>query len=277
MTILIGSLSANTDQSLLHWSNTRSDIHKFRSFTDISKKSDFSHIGIQGHYLSGSHQFSGKNISKLLGKVKQITDAFDKIIVVDLRMESHGFINDIPITWKVKNSDANLGKTSAEILQDERDRLIGIFENKVIGDIEVQNVYTEEEVVLKNKFEYVRLPTLDHSRPSDQVVDDYLDLIKNNRNNWLHVHCNAGMGRTTTFMVLYDMFYNSKDLEFEEILDRQKQIGGQDFTHYLTKANIKPRTLLLSTERLEFLKSFHKYCRESDPQYVSWQTWLQQQ
>jgi protein tyrosine phosphatase len=108
------------------------------------------------------------------------------------------------------------------------------------------------------------------------MVEIYLDIIRNNPNAWLHVHCHVGKGRTTTFMALYDMFHNARNLEFIEILDRQKEIDGQDFMKHRTKSNLDARKHTLFEERISFLENFYRYCRESDPQTVSWQDWLQQ-
>ena len=64
------------------------------------------------------------------------------------------------------------------------------------------------EVAAVHGLEYMRLATLDFYRPSDRVVNKFVELIKNNPNSWLHLHCHVGKGRTTTFMAMYDMFYN---------------------------------------------------------------------
>ena len=262
----------------MKWNKAEANMRHFRTFEDISKKPQVSQVGIQGRYISGSGQFTGTNISQLTDKVKEVAqNAVDKIIVIDTRLESHGFINDLPVEWKVKNSDANAGKNADEILNDERSRLLEILQNAVINETAVNKVATEEELVAANGFEYVRLSTLDHSKPNDDTVDAFLELIKNNPNAWLHVHCHVGKGRTTIFMALYDMFYNAKQLDFKEILARNKQIGGEDFEKYLKKPASDQRKWNLADARLDFLKRFYLYCRESDPQSITWQTWVQQQ
>lgn len=233
-----------------------------------------SHVGAQGRYISGSGQFTEANILQLSEKVSQVTSEFDKIIVIDTRIESHGFINGLPVEWKLPN----LGKSAEEILADEKLRLLEIFQDKVINDIEVHSVSTEMEVIAAlHGFEYVRLPTLNQSRPSDSTVDLFLDIIKNNPQSWLHIHCHVGKGRTTVFMVMYDMFYNAKDLEFEEILERNKAIDGQDLEKHKDETDLNPDKRSLYEERLEFVKRFYQYCREADPQNISWQDWFQNQ
>jgi len=276
--LVINSITTHAAESTLNWNKAEENIRHFRTFEDILEKSNVSHVGVQGRYISGSGQFSGLNISQLADKVAQVTaGAVDKIIILDTRLESHGFINDLPVEWKVKNDDANVGKTTFEILNDERNKLLEIFLSKMVNDVVINKVSTEEELVVTKGFEYVRYPTLDHSRPSEDNVEAFLELIKNNPNAWLHVHCKVGKGRTTTFMVMYDMFYNAKDVEFDEILDRQKEIDGEDLKKYLEKTDLDQRKWTLYNERLEFLKLFYRYCKLSDPHNITWQAWLQQQ
>jgi protein-tyrosine phosphatase len=141
----------------------------------------------------------------------------------------------------------------------------------------VETLATEKQLATKKGFDYVRLPTLDHSRPSDEIVDAFLELIKKNPNAWFHVHCHVGKGRTTTFMTLYDMFYNAKEVEFDEILERQKEIDGEDFKKYLQKTNLESYMKNLYDERLKFLKRFYDFCKNSDPQHITWTEWLQQE
>lgn len=44
----------------------------------------------------------------------------------------------------------------------------------------------------------------------------------------LYIHCLHGKGRTTTFLVLYDIFRNGKQLKLEEITIRQHCFGRED-------------------------------------------------
>ena len=48
---------------------------------------------------------------------------------------------------------------------------------------------------------------------------------------WVHFHCEAGMGRTTTMMILWDI-YNNPELPLETIVERQHLIGGAQISLY---------------------------------------------
>lgn len=266
-----------TEEPKLSWEKAEKNMRHFRAFSDALGKSNVSTIGIEGRFMSGSGQFTGDNILQLADKVKQAAAAVDKIIVIDTRMESHGFINGLPVSWKTKYNDANLHKSADEIIKDEKARLLGVFKDKTTNEVGVTTVSTEEEIAAVHEFEYVRLPTLDHSRPSDDIVDAYLELIKESPNAWLHMHCHVGKGRTTAFMAMYDMYYNAKDLEFDEILSRQYKIGGEDLKKHLNKTDLEARKKALFKDRFDFLKRFYRYCRDSDPENVTWQAWSLEQ
>ena len=270
-------VSITNDETKLSWNKAEANLRHFRTLADVSTKSNTNSLGIRGRYVSGSGQFTLKNIYLLTEKVKQVAGSVEKIIIVDVRKESHGFVNGLPVDWKVKNSDANKDKSHAEILKDEKEKLQKLFQNKIIDEVVVETVCTEEEFALENGFGYVRLPTLDHSHPNDETVDAFINLIKKNPNAWLHIHCHVGKGRTTSFMVLYDIFYNCKELKLEEILNRHKEIDGQDFEKHLSKTDLDQRKRDLFDNRLNFLKNFYRYCKESDSQTITWQTWLQEE
>lgn len=271
----------SAEEPKLSWNKATTEMRHFRTFEEIHQKTHISTAGYTKN-LSGSGQLTEPQFATLVSKLIEVShEEYDKIICVDLRLESHGFINGLPVEWKTKANDYNLNKTTEEIIADEKSRLLNVVESDPyklqntpteespllagIG-VQVYSVATEEEAAAAHGLEYVRLATLDHYRPSDTVVEDFVTLMKNHPNSWLHVHCHVGKGRTTTFMAMYDMFYNAKDLEFEEILKRQKAIDGEDLMKHDTQN---------SRARFEFLINFYDYCKNSDPTIISWQEWLQ--
>jgi len=63
----------------------------------------------------------------------------------------------------------------------------------------------------------------DHVRPLDDAVDRFILAVRALPDGaWTHFHCEAGLGRTTTFMVLYDMLRNANRVSLEDIVRRQK-------------------------------------------------------
>lgn len=64
--------------------------------------------------VSASQQFSEYNFSLLLEAIRTSLS----ITVVDLRQESHGFINEFAVSWMSSKNDANKGLTRNQVLDD---------------------------------------------------------------------------------------------------------------------------------------------------------------
>ncbi|MFA4875017.1 MAG: hypothetical protein WC690_06710, partial [bacterium] len=231
---------------------------------------------------SGSAQFSGTALKELREKL-----AGRKITVVDLRQESHGFINgEIPVSWYANHDWANLGKSLQEIEQDERERQGELLSSgrAEVGrksadakriDVKVGSVSTEKELVEKGGLTYFRIPVPDHRRPDAADVDRFVELVRFlPEGQWLHFHCEAGEGRTTMFMAMYDMMRNAKAISFRDILQRQYVLGGIDLRKL---GPVRSWQHKYSAERLNFLKRFYAYAKvNGDGFETSWTKWLAQ-
>ncbi len=87
----------------------------FRKTTDISKVSELGSLntkGLDNLNISGSGQFTPPNLPLMLENI----DTNLPIIDIDLRQESHGFVNDIAISFSNSNNSANSGLTLNEVL-----------------------------------------------------------------------------------------------------------------------------------------------------------------
>lgn len=233
--------------------------------------------GLNELRMSGSAQFSEKTLTLMMNG---FSIAPDKIIVIDLREESHGFINGEPVSWTDGNNYANIHKTEIDIIEDEALRLKQALESKkiVIDRIKkptcliVESIQTEEELVKEAGARYIRLPVTDHKRPHDRVVDDFIHLIKQiSCDDWMHVHCKAGRGRTTTFLTLFDIAKNGRTVSLDDILARQFLIGGVDLTE-VNKGDLQRSES--ANARLEFIRQFYRYCQEVPDFQIGWSQWL---
>lgn len=217
--------------------------------------------------ISGSGQFTPNqlpNLVKSLGK--------EKILDIDLRQESHGFINDIAFSY-TGNSDAlNYGMSSNSVIVKEIKDLEKIKLNSNIKiynkarkpqeDLNVKKVMSEYDLVTKNNIEYIRLAVKSNGLPSEEVVDSFINIVKNKpKDLHTHFHCDYGDGRTTLFMAMYQIMNNNLDLSLDEILKYQFENGGVE--------------LNTNKERVNFLNNFYDYvkCNKDNNYEIAYSNW----
>jgi protein-tyrosine phosphatase len=124
----------------------------------------------------------------------------------------------------------------------------------------VEHASTERELVETNRAAYVRLTVTDHARPLDEEVDRFILAVRTlPENGWAHFHCEAGRGRTTTFLVMYDMLRNATQVSLDDIVRRQRLIG-YDYD-VLRPADMGSWKAPYTTDRIAFVRAFYKYSR----------------
>ena len=103
----------------------------FRKTTDLAIIENNKSINLKGLgelNISGSSQFSVKNLPLLIDAIKTSMP----ITVLDLRQESHGFINEYAVSWKDEKNNANVGLTREQVIKKEEEQLKSIELNKPI-------------------------------------------------------------------------------------------------------------------------------------------------
>ena len=211
-----------------------------------------------------------------------------KLIVVDLRRESHGFANSLPVSWHVKNNAGNVGKTASEIEADEFERLkklrgvettfqpLGNEDEQTFRPVTMVTrvTKTEREVCEQLGVEYKRFAAADMQFPAPELVDRFITFVATlPENAWLHFHCQAGHGRTTTFLVMYDIMKNP-DVSLEEICRRQYLLGGSNLLlepegddFYATNAR----------DRAKKIRLFYEFVQGTRAEQIGlpWSEWLE--
>ena len=230
--------------------------------------------------LSGSGQFSEGGLKEIIKRVPN-----QKIVVLDLRQEWHGFINGSAIGWKHPTDlyFYNEGKQREEIEANERKKLADIHELVAVIldpldkplEYMIEKVETERQLTSRLGLDYFRFFVKDTCRPIDQEVDCFIDIVKNlPPNGWLHIHCAGGLGRTTTFMILFDMMHNAAHLDAETFIRRHRALGGQELFNLHDQPGLPDSYKHeAAVARLKFLFDFHRYCTESDHFSISWSEW----
>lgn len=220
--------------------------------------------------ISGSAQFTKDQLLNLKNSINK-----DNICIVDLRQESHGMINDLAISFLNPYKDLNNGFTTEQTIKAENSLLnkikigntiqlykhTGIF----IKDITVDFISNESQLVTEADMQYKRFAVKDNSAPTPNIVDEFVEFIKNKPDDiHLHFHCAAGKGRTTSFMVMYQAMKNNSNLTLEQLLSYQYNIGGVN----LHDNNIQ----------YNFLEDFCNYVQKNkDSNYsISYSQWIKE-
>lgn len=220
--------------------------------------------------ISGSAQFTKDQLLNLKNSINK-----DNICIVDLRQESHGMINDLAISFLNPYKDLNNGFTTEQTIKAENSLLnkikigntiqlykhTGIF----IKDITVDFISNESQLVTEADMQYKRFAVKDNSAPTPDIVDEFVEFIKNKPDDiHLHFHCAAGKGRTTSFMVMYQAMKNNSNLTLEQLLSYQSNIGGVN----LHDNNIQ----------YNFLEDFCNYVQKNkDSNYsISYSQWIKE-
>lgn len=235
--------------------------------------------------VSASSCFSEKEFENVLLAVPVNANQFYDI---DLRQESHGYLDGMAVSWFSYKDWGNDGRTQDIAIHVETDQLNKAFKhqpiqvytfndngNKVGPPIQItaSNVRTEEQMVKSHGAKYWRLAIQDHFRPQDSEVDRYLDFYRAlPKDAWLHYHCYAGMGRTTIFMIMHDILKSApQGVSFKDIVKRQALLGKVDLSDIPDSKKNWGRQLYV--ERYRFTKQFYDYVIHHpnlDMSYVQW-------
>lgn len=264
----------------------------FRLPTDPFKEAEEqlpSREGLEKLRASASGQFLPINLVLMLNKLPQDK----KIIILDLREESHGYLNSMPLAWRLQSTTwTNMGKTLSEIEQDEAEKLSKLVKEKRVllrfkdlqGSrpvapltLDVNRVATEKEFLenLNLNLGYIRIPITENHPPSPATVDRLVELIRTLPDDvWLHIHCHGGRGRTTSFLIMYDSIINGKKVSLDDILLRQKLLGGSDILKPLDLEDYRHVSL---EERVRFVKKFYEYANTQDMAKTKYSDWIKNQ
>lgn len=243
--------------------------------------------------MSGSAQFCLD--SRTRGLLKFLADGVSDVVLVNLRMESQGFLGEKPVSyfcphnWDLLHTDpaslSMLEEQDFAMLAQSGPETVRLF-HKVSGTEELQalpstslflphrqsEIKTERQAMRELGVRYVRIPIPDHRRPRDGEVQALIDLFRRYPKTWLHFHCKMGKGRTTTAMIMRDIFLNAHLVSLRDIMLRNYVISGVNLENWAKlQGSYK---LPYAQERIAFLHAFYQFVLSG---LDSWQEFLDRQ
>ncbi len=219
--------------------------------------------------ISGSGQPSLTGLAMLYNEIRRNYYFDGNIYIVDLREESHGFAirngwEGFPVSYYTEKNLANfftpknqIESIEIELLTDMLDKQIdflplGNEDKKLFKPVNVlvENVMTERQKADDVGFIYVRFPVTDMFFPEPAIVEEFMQFVLNlKENDWVHFHCQAGHGRTTTFMVMYEILKNPEKSLGEicaryetNLIERKVDNGNHDY--YIEAHNSRAEQLI---------------------------------
>lgn len=243
-------------------------------------------------WISGSAVPSEAGWAVIKNRILALSDNnATTLIDLDLREESHLYLDGDAITLSEIHDWINLGKTRTQTIKSEHDWLLSLegmstlpsvmtadaFKNANYNSgiaLPIRDIKSEGALVRDLGFRYIRLTITDHRAPDPADVDRLMNLLDHlPPNTWIHVHCRGGDGRTTTVMAMMDMLRNADKDSFDDIISRQASV--YPFYDLRVIKQNDPELVPYYEARLNFLKSFYAYAKERIAgNRLSWQAWL---
>jgi protein-tyrosine phosphatase len=220
---------------------------------------------------SGSAQFSAAAWDVI---VRRLGDPA-QLYVVDLRQESHGFVDGAAVSWYARNNWGALGLGDGDAAALERLRLLLLGQSDELWLARADEVKagrplawtrrargrvaSEREQLALPEGHYLRLWVTDHLRARDEVLDQWVAFVRGlPAGARVHVHCRGGKGRSATFIAFYDMLRNAHAVDLETILTRNRLLSDYDLRALPAAGSAKAP---FAPARQELLGAFYRYAR----------------
>lgn len=249
--------------------------------------------GLRTLAISGSSDLSAKEMDWVKAEIRKLTDG--PIYIIDVRGESHGLINGMHVSRYGANNWGNVGRTHAQIVADEAadihatlGQTIDIYSLSKTDNyqptesgrtaVAVVSAQTEEEACAERGLGYARFTVPDRAFPGDSELEAFVAFVQTlPANAWLHFHCQAGAGRTTQYMIFYDMMRNP-GLPLKDITYRQCLLGGNYLLYDGSAPGEDPVKAELCAEKAQMIALFYDYIQanHATAYQTRWGQWKRQ-
>ena len=255
---LPGSFRLSCDE----WSASRVKKVGERRAAQVSRQ------GLDTLRVSGSGQPSPAGLALVKEEILKKAPEGTEIWIVDLRQETHFYADDAAMIITDSDNTANRGMSTEEVLLLEQETIRTLAGGELAG----KNLFTEQQAAEALGMHYVRFAITDHYFPEPDMVDEIVRFYHAlPENAWVHFHCRAGHGRTTSLCLMFDILRNPY-LDYETLALRQYLLGGKNL---LEKSSGHSLDGILKKQP-EMLPLFYQYVNSErfSASPLSWSEWL---
>lgn len=232
------------------------------------KAAQISRQGLDTLRVSGSAQPSPAGLALVKEEILKKAPEGTEIWIADLRQETHFFADDVVMTVTDLDNTANYGMSTEEVLALEQEMIL----TQADGELAGKNLFTEQQAAEALGMHYIRFAITDHYFPEPAMVDEILQFYHSlPENAWVHFHCRAGKGRTTTLCLMFDILRNP-DLDYETLALRQYLLGGKNMLDEVSLHSLDG--VLMKQSKM--LPLFYQYVNTErySASPLSWSEWL---
>jgi hypothetical protein len=239
--------------------------------------------GLRELKVSASSDFSAGELDALVKEIRKLHSG--PITIVDLRSETHGLLNGDHLSLYGKENWDNMGLTHEQIIESEKQIIHGLVGKEIetggtspngrTSKMTVTTAMTEEELCASRGVGYLRLTVLDHCFADPRSIEEFISYVQTMpEDTWLHIHCQAGMGRTNMFLSFYD-FYRNPDVSVKDVVYRHFMMGGNFQLYNGEKEDEAEWKIPLAKEKVEMMPLVHDYIKEQKPKgfKLTWSQW----
>lgn len=270
---IIFSIGVYNDSTALNFGSTNDPMSQKRLKKDCCRALNMEGLTDLNAYGSGAIHYPSfkEHISE---KIK--TGEIKKLYVVNLINDELYYYNDRCLRWYgIGCRGKTLGKHifSRKPYKAIHTGLIRlIYGTPPTHDL--SQLQTERQIVHKMGANYyVPLKEKPNWLGNQDFMDDLIHFFESlPKDALLYFHCVHGKGRTTTFLVFYDIFLNSKKVPLKDIANRHYCLGREDVldTNLWSKGTWTQSAL---DARKAIVERFYDYM--TDPKGYGHQPWVQ--
>jgi hypothetical protein len=211
------------------------------------------HLVGENQMLMASGQVLPSDMSWIFQTLRKKKPEYKRLFVLDLRQEAHGFKGEKTIVFSKPWTEE-----SALVREKKMDA--------------TEEAFWKKAQPKDGTLSYRRFPIVDHEQAPDEMVDEWVHFLGDldPRRDVVHVHCAAGKGRTSQFLVLSHLYF-AENPNLEEALSSVRSAGGSDFFTAKRKGDKKRQEAFF--KRQVFLKELGTYFslpKKGRPSFVLW-------